>query len=1664
MTLGIYLLNIIFFLCFNIIADAASIDVYVNNVNGLKVSGAKVLLYPVNKTAYTDDNGYVRFHSLDYGNYTYEIYYNGTGDDEFWGGEDISLQEPLIIRDFTRNWPYKYSETLPSNSYVGQEAQFKIKVKNNLSFSRKVKVELWVDRNKSGDWDFNPTSNEETIFGIGLTKTFTFDYTPTSSGTYYWKMHVYSWNDGANDYILTDSTGWDVAFTASYQTGSVTVFVENVNGAKAQGCDVVLASETKTTDSNGEAYFPSIRYGEDYNYEVYCNNTGIEEFWGNKLITVDSSFESDTFRRNWPYKYNESIPGNAYYGQSAHFEITVKNALSFSRDVKVELRIDRDQNESWDFDELSPKKSMSDGDISVFDFSFTPDNPGTYYWKAIIYAWNDGSEDYIVTDTSAWNEAFTMPREPLPQLKGRIAFHRDANNKESPHEPLTPDDGHIFVYDLKGGNLPKKVTANFDIGQSMNPSFSPDGSKLVFMAIPSGQSLSYDNMRVYVLDLAVPQGKPKDLGVGQDPKFSPDGSHIIFKKYGWGDNDQYEPQLWIVGSYSENSDDSEQLTFSPGEKSGPNYSLDGNFIVYWLNAKEKADVWLMNKSGAEQVEIIGTPFGTDPVQDYYPIYRDDDNILFTKSDPSDKIYNFKISTSTQKKLDGLNSPPNACKDENGKDVDCEDADAFPVIDLVGFSSTRKSNWPDYDLYISGEDGTPFGEITEANSKIGELGGNYTPYSYAREIELIAPVQNGSLDSESNYILKVRAYSDGAIWNNASPTVTFSGPETKTYSGLNDNGSDGDQEAGDGIYSKTIVTPATSGTYNVKVTSVSQDNGLQNALFSNGLDIDIVRVETTRIIELSRDLAFGNVTVGQTSQLTLTIQNKGNSILTVSGITYPAGFNGNWSSGDIYVGESQDIVVTFTPEEANSYGGIITVSSNKTSGTNTSICTGTGIIISDSDNDGLLDTWEIQYFGDLNTADSTTNNDSDDLLDKDEFTYGTDPKKQDTDGDGDSDNDEVYYGTDPTLIADNLNSHRPVKPVVADILTEVIPFQEVSFDVNEFVDPDENSGDYLSISEWQISLNNSFDVDQIVYWKEFVGEEGGPLDEKSLCSLYLPAGILMKNKVYWIRSRHYDSVGLASEWSEPKSFETVAADPNDVDEDGIKDTCQIDGYVDTNGNSVNDRTEGIQPMLDSEKGYQVGIHASNGSLSNLSTCPNSDILTDILPDDPMPYGLFNFRVDGLPVDQKFPASVDITFYFEDTLPANTKWYKYDAIDETMIEMISSISVNGNVVILTVTDGGTDDMDGVINGVIIDPSGPAFTVDSVSTPIVTGTTPTNDTTPTWTQTTGGGGNGTYRYKLDNSDLSSGATETTNASYTPSSAISEGSHTLYVQELDNANNWSNSGSKEIVIDITAPSNPAVTGTSPTNDATPTWIWTSGGGGNGTYRYKLDNSDLSSGATETTSTNFTSSNALSEGRHTLYVQEQDNAGNWSNTGSKEIVIESVQDDPNDKPTADDGGGGGGGGIFGIISAADVIGYHFDWNNKDGIAVYMPVTKYFKALKGMQTNIEGFAPGLADFIRGRFDALEREAKENPDGSLSKIGTKLFPALGKIAEIYLDMVGEEELMEDAYIKTTISVNDFNKLHREGKAISSHSVKVDSEQWNLGELFAGIYNYSNEKWG
>ena len=109
----------------------------------------------------------------------------------------------------------------------------------------------------------------------------------------------------------------------------------------------------------------------------------------------------------------------------------------------------------------------------------------------------------------------------------------------------------------------------------------------------------------------------------------------------------------------------------------------------------------------------------------------------------------------------------------------------------------------------------------------------------------------------------------------------------------------------------------------------------------GIAVMVGNDAPTRIISLSGNMEFLNVAVATSAQGTLNIANNGNSTLTVSSISYPSGFSGDWSSGAISAGGSQNVTVTFSPSVATSYGGTVTVNADQTSGVNTLAVSGIG---------------------------------------------------------------------------------------------------------------------------------------------------------------------------------------------------------------------------------------------------------------------------------------------------------------------------------------------------------------------------------------------------------------------------------------------------------------------------------------------------------------------------------------------------------------------------------------------------------------------------------------------------------------------------------------------------------------------------------------------------
>lgn len=104
--------------------------------------------------------------------------------------------------------------------------------------------------------------------------------------------------------------------------------------------------------------------------------------------------------------------------------------------------------------------------------------------------------------------------------------------------------------------------------------------------------------------------------------------------------------------------------------------------------------------------------------------------------------------------------------------------------------------------------------------------------------------------------------------------------------------------------------------------------------------------TTRIINVSGNLAFGDVNVGSSRDVTMTISNSGTAALTVSGLTVSGGLapllTASFTSGTIAAGATQSVSLRFAPTAAGSLSGTLTVNADQTSGTNSIAISGNGV--------------------------------------------------------------------------------------------------------------------------------------------------------------------------------------------------------------------------------------------------------------------------------------------------------------------------------------------------------------------------------------------------------------------------------------------------------------------------------------------------------------------------------------------------------------------------------------------------------------------------------------------------------------------------------------------------------------------------------------------------
>jgi hypothetical protein len=114
--------------------------------------------------------------------------------------------------------------------------------------------------------------------------------------------------------------------------------------------------------------------------------------------------------------------------------------------------------------------------------------------------------------------------------------------------------------------------------------------------------------------------------------------------------------------------------------------------------------------------------------------------------------------------------------------------------------------------------------------------------------------------------------------------------------------------------------------------------------------------------------------------------------------------------------------------------------------------------------------------------------------------------------------------------------------------------------------------------------------------------------------------------------------------------------------------------------------------------------SSGAISGLTALAQSSLACTGNPGVTFPHGFFSFNITGITPG----STVTITITLPSAMPVGTQYWKCQGGMWVNCTSLLGSNDGDNIITLTIKDGGLGDGDGVANGTIVDPGGPAIAV--------------------------------------------------------------------------------------------------------------------------------------------------------------------------------------------------------------------------------------------------------------------------------------------------------------------------------------------------------------------
>ena len=228
----------------------------------------------------------------------------------------------------------------------------------------------------------------------------------------------------------------------------------------------------------------------------------------------------------------------------------------------------------------------------------------------IAIAWDRGDSErgtYLL-DLQTWQ------RTDVPALNNGATFSPDGRFLLN-SVYISEQNTDIARYEIETGDI--SIIAP-DGAWDWLPSYSPDGSKIVFNSFRTGNSDVY----LYDLELERLDRMTDSAHYEAHAQMSPDGQFIIY-------HEQISATDFNINQLNLADGKISNLTDMSSEESYPSWSPDGEFIAFASDRDQKpgvTDLFIMTRDGDVIRKITNTPF-----KDAYPFWSPDGEYLYFMS-------------------------------------------------------------------------------------------------------------------------------------------------------------------------------------------------------------------------------------------------------------------------------------------------------------------------------------------------------------------------------------------------------------------------------------------------------------------------------------------------------------------------------------------------------------------------------------------------------------------------------------------------------------------------------------------------------------------------------------------------------------------------------------------------------------------------------------------------------------------------------------------------------------------------------------------------------------------------------------------------------------------------------------------------------------------------